>query len=328
MRLLPIAAITLALFAAAPAHAQCKLTTIEVPVTMNGLRPMVEAKIMGEPVKLILDSGAFSSHLDRSIVDQLKLKPAPVAKVDSLIPGGAGTFTSGAAGRVGITGIVIVPSFEFAGARFTNVEFLSSAAVHDAAGLLGQNVLLGLDDEYDFKHGQLRLVKPAGCEAANLAYWVKPGSAYNVAELEHVRRDDPHTVTAVEINGVKMRAYLDTGAETSFITERAAGRAGVKTTDPDVTPGGYSRALDRAAIKTWVGRFASVKIGTEEIKNVRLSIGESQASDFDVLLGADFFLAHHVYVANSQNKIYFTYEGGPVFRAAEAVEARASGKAP
>jgi hypothetical protein len=328
MRSLPIAAMTLALFGVAPAYAQCKLTTIEVPVTMNGLRPMVEAKIMAQPVKLILDSGAFSSHLDQSIVDQLKLKPMPVAKMGSLIPTGAGTFTSGAAGRVGNTGIEIVPSFEFAGTRITDVEFLSSAAIHDAAGLLGQNVLLGVDDEYDFKNGMLRLVKPAGCEAANLAYWVKPGSGYNVAELEHLRRDDPHTVAVIEINGVKMRAYLDTGAETSFITERAAGRAGVKTTDPDVTPAGSSRGLDRAAIKTWVGRFASVKIGTEEIKNVRLSIGESQASDFDMLLGADFFLAHHVYVANSQNKIYFTYEGGPVFRAAQALEAPAGGKAP
>jgi len=31
------------------------------------------------------------------------------------------------------------------------------------------------------------------------------------------------------------------------------------------------------------------------------------------LLGADFFLAHHIYVAYSQNKLYFTYNGGPVF---------------
>ena len=32
-----------------------------------------------------------------------------------------------------------------------------------------------------------------------------------------------------------------------------------------------------------------------------------------MLLGADFFLSHRVYVANSQNKLYFTYGGGPVF---------------
>ena len=39
-----------------------------------------------------------------------------------------------------------------------------------------------------------------------------------------------------------------------------------------------------------------------------------------MLLGADFLRAHRVLVAHSQRKMYFTYEGGPVFqpRAAEA----------
>jgi hypothetical protein len=78
-------------------------------------------------------------------------------------------------------------------------------------------------------------------------------------------------------------------------------------------------------VKTWVAPFASVKIGDEEIKNTKLSIGETQATEFDVLLGADFFLAHHLYVANSQGKLYFTYSGGPVFRAVAPGETAASG---
>ena len=32
-----------------------------------------------------------------------------------------------------------------------------------------------------------------------------------------------------------------------------------------------------------------------------------------MLIGADFFLSHRVFIANSQDKIYFTYNGGPVF---------------
>jgi hypothetical protein len=35
--------------------------------------------------------------------------------------------------------------------------------------------------------------------------------------------------------------------------------------------------------------------------------------DFDMLLGADFFLSHHILISNSQHKLYFTYNGGPVF---------------
>jgi hypothetical protein len=33
-----------------------------------------------------------------------------------------------------------------------------------------------------------------------------------------------------------------------------------------------------------------------------------------MIIGADFFMAHRIYVARSQGKIYFTYKGGPVFQ--------------
>lgn len=32
-----------------------------------------------------------------------------------------------------------------------------------------------------------------------------------------------------------------------------------------------------------------------------------------MLIGADFFLSHRIYVASSQGKLYCTYNGGPVF---------------
>ncbi len=32
-----------------------------------------------------------------------------------------------------------------------------------------------------------------------------------------------------------------------------------------------------------------------------------------MLIGADFFLSHRIYVASSQHKLFFTYNGGPVF---------------
>jgi tetratricopeptide (TPR) repeat protein len=32
-----------------------------------------------------------------------------------------------------------------------------------------------------------------------------------------------------------------------------------------------------------------------------------------MLIGADFFLSHHILISNSQHRVYFTYNGGPVF---------------
>jgi len=326
LKLLPLAAIAGALLAPLQAQAACKLTTVNIPVTMDGLRPLVNAKIAGEPVKLIVDSGAFFSYLNAGVVSRLKLRPLPQEKLGSHIPVAAATVASGAKGVDTVTGIVTAPKFEFAGGSFDNWAFLTSGALQDASGLLGQNVLHAMDDEYDFANGALKLVKVNDCQGANLVYWAKPGMTYSEAPLESAGWNDDHTVATVEINGVKMRAFFDTGAATSFITARAAAPAGVKTSDPGAKPTRVTHALD-GTMKTWVAPFASVKIGDEEIKNTRLTIGESEANEFDVLIGADFFLAHHVYVANSQGKIYFTYNGGPVFKLPETEAAKAEAEA-
>jgi hypothetical protein len=33
-----------------------------------------------------------------------------------------------------------------------------------------------------------------------------------------------------------------------------------------------------------------------------------------MLLGADFIRAHRIYIAKSQGKLYFSYNGGPIFQ--------------
>lgn len=314
MKYLWLAALAAALLGPATAEANCQLGTLNVPVSVDGLRTFVTAKIQGQPVKLILDSGAYFSYLDAGVAAKLKLKPATQTEIGTLVPSASETTLSGAGGRYVNGGIVTASSFEFAGNSFAGAEFITGGGFGDAAGLFGQNLLHFMDDEYDLKNGIVRLVKPTGCDNVELAYWAKAPMTYSMAPLEAPSRRELHNTIMIEVNGQKMRADLDTGAPTSFITARAAARAGVKTTDPGVTPAGVTRGLDHVPIKTWVASFADVKIGDEEIRNAKLAIGDSQADDFDVLLGADFFLAHHVYVANSQGKVYFTYNGGPVFR--------------
>lgn len=69
-------------------------------------------------------------------------------------------------------------------------------------------------------------------------------------------------------------------------------------------------------VRNWSVPVASFKIGDEEIKATRIRIGDMELHNADMLLGADFFLSHHVYVSNNQRMIYFTYNGGNVFNLA------------
>jgi tetratricopeptide (TPR) repeat protein len=151
-----------------------------------------------------------------------------------------------------------------------------------------------------------------GCDKTVLAYWAKD-QPYSVIEIDPQKKF--HTVGTAFLNGVKIRVLFDTGAATSFVTLKAAERAGVKPGDPGVGAAGSAHGIGQGSVNFWIAPFASFKIGDEVIHNTRLRIGELDLDlmDVDMLLGADFFLSHRIYVANSREKLYFTYSGGPVF---------------
>jgi hypothetical protein len=65
---------------------------------------------------------------------------------------------------------------------------------------------------------------------------------------------------------------------------------------------------------THMASFLSFKVGDEEIHNAHLRVGDTREGT-DMLLGADFFLSHRIYMSNTQHKLYFTYNGGRVFSA-------------
>jgi tetratricopeptide (TPR) repeat protein len=139
----------------------------------------------------------------------------------------------------------------------------------------------------------------------------------------------PHTTGTASINGSKITVMFDTGAWNSVLSMKAAARAGVKVDTPGVVEGGYSSGIGRRGVQTYIAPFSSFKIGDgEEIKNARLRIADIDLDEGDMLLGADFFLSHHVYVANSQHRLYFTYNGGPVFDLSRKAPAKAAAAEP
>ena len=315
------ASAAVALSMALSASAACSLKTFPIPVTMQGLRPIVTPKINGQEARFLLDSGSSINAINSKLAAKLGLKRLRIAETGTLIGSEASVDIRGAEGADTITGVVVAPKFEFVGAAFKDVSLMATDRV-GADGLLGQAFLRGTDVEYDLAAGAVTLVKAEGCKGVNMAYWAKDGAAYSEIPIEWVDHDNPHTEAAVYINGVRMRAVFDTGAPLTFITESAAARAGVRTSDPGVQALGSYRGVD-ADGRAWLGAFKSIKIGDEEIQNAPLQIGQSAVSWYDVLIGADFFLSHHLYVANSQGQIYFTYSGGPVFRTPRPLAAAA-----
>jgi tetratricopeptide (TPR) repeat protein/predicted aspartyl protease len=284
----------------------CKAEKAELPVTLSGMRPTIDAKINGQETKFIVDSGAFYSMISSATAAQfnLKLHPAPYWLE---VIGVGGTIKPS---------LATVKEFTLADNLLHNIEFLvgGSEAGSGGVGLLGQNFLEKWDVEYDLANGAIRLFRVEGCKHALLAYWVKPGQAYSLLDIESTSPLQPHTIASVYINGRKIRATFDTGAQLSVLSLSAARQAGVDLETPGVEKAGSWAGIGRGSISTYIAPFGSFKVGdSEEIKNARLRIADTSLPDTDMLIGADFFLSHRLFVANSQHKMYITYNGGAVF---------------
>ena len=317
---------------AVAASGKCKLAKFtEFPIVMNEGSPETVAKINGTEVRLIVDTGSFYSLLDpyKASALGLKVSPAPVA------------FTGKAFGVRVSYSLTTVKEFALPDLTLNNLEFVIPDSMHFAGprvGTLGRNILQLGDAEYDFAGGIARLMKAEDCSDAVLAYWVRPGDSYSVIKLvkpaqslrtgSHIAMREellPPVIGTVYVNGMATRAIFDTGSPTSFLTVKAAAKAGIKLDSPGVVRAGDATRGDKSVIQTYLAPVTAFKIGDEEIRNTRLRLGDVDIPEADMLVGADFFLSHRVYVAKSQDKLYFSYNGGPVF---DLTARRAAGSSP
>ncbi len=288
----------------AQAESKCEVGQLaQLPVTMVGFRPEVHAKINGKDAVFVADSGAWYSLISPGSAAEYGLR------LSDLPPG---YFNTGIGGTF-VPKLTTVQSFTIAGVAVPRVQFLVGGSEVGSVGLLGQNVLAIFDTEFDLANGMIKLMRSHNCGKADLAYWAPASAAYSMLQTEPMPSERPHIVASVYINGIKLRAVFDTGAERSFVSLRAAAKVGLKPDGPGVVPAGESGGLGRHFVRTWIGPVASIKIGDEEIRNTRLRFGDDDMTEFDMLLGADFFLSHHIYWSNASNRLFFTFNGGNVF---------------
>jgi tetratricopeptide (TPR) repeat protein len=295
------------LVAGGAAAEPCKLGRLaELPVTMHGTAPLVHAAINGKDALFIADSGAFFSTLTPAGAKQFNLQLEPVW----------GVWADGVGGSAQMW-TTTVKTFRIFDMDLPQIPFyvVGSDVGSEAVGTLGQNVFRLGDVEYDLANGVISILRTRGdCRKASLAYWANAkGLPYSEIEIDFASPQKPHTMGVAYVNGSRIRVMFDTGAWSSLLSLDAARRAGITPGSPGVTPGGTTAGIGRQPVSTWIAPFASFKIGDEEIRNTHLRIGDEELRDTDMLIGADFFLSHHILVATSQRRLYFTYNGGPVF---------------
>ena len=277
-----------------------------IPVTLKDMKALIPVRINGRPLVLAVDSGAFYSSLSPQWARRLRLTRlfAP-----------PGMFIDGVGGMTEPQ-LVSARTFTFVHQRLHHVQFLvtgNDSPTH-AAGLLGDNLLRVADVELDFAKGFMRFIKPVHCGRLPLAYWA--GSRpVGMLRLNPPTERTPQFIGSARLDGQPVTVMFDTGAARSALSLAAAERLHLAPGDPGVKAAGRAGGIAHRFVNAWSAPVAKLQIGGETIEHTHLMVIPMPAfsGTADLVLGADFFLAHHVYIANSQNRMYFTYSGGPVF---------------
>lgn len=301
----------------ASAAGKCELKAVPVPVVYDGGRLLVAATIDGHPAHMLVDSGSSISLIFRSAAAAFGMK----------IVGGEGKAYT--AGGIENPGRVSVRDFNLAG--FVVHDLILTASGHsamskDQAGVLGEDFLSHWDEDFDPGAGIMRLVIPHECSGDQVVYWAP---AYNMVRL-HVGGGvwSELLIADVQVNGHDVSAVFDTGAPSTLIDSSVVRRPGLHPNTETAT-GHEGAGLGPAKFAIDAATFNSITIGQETIQNPRFlvadiwsknkeeKLGSLIASEPEgtpaMLIGADFFRAHHVYVARGQEKLYFTYTGGNIF---------------
>lgn len=312
------------------AHAQeqaakkrCYYANIQtLPIHFNGFRPTIEGSINGKSVTMLVDSGAFSTSLFQHAAERL----GSTLGHSSL--GGLGVGGETEHYRVFAKEIKIGPS---KGTNQVVPVIRSYSAGIKVDGLAGADFLFQRDLEISLIDHYLKFYNSHGCEDAYLSYWDENAS---MVPFKTGSETDRTPEIDVIVNGKKLRATIDSGASSSIIDLRAAASLGITPQSANVVKRKFSASgIGEHEMEVWIAPFDEISIGDETVRNARIEIADLWGNvERDVqktyigrwideqpqmILGVDFLRAHRVLFSVMQNRMYFSYLGGNVFRTSD-----------
>jgi hypothetical protein len=184
-----------------------------------------------------------------------------------------------------------------------------SSSRPDFDAVVGADFLLKMDVEIDLPGKQIRLFKPKNCDSAFLAYW--DPRALRVPLLYVT----PNKLPAIEVklNGVSLRAMIDTGAYSSSVNASGLAKLGLSVESEGMIAAGSSSGFGNQRFKNRRYRFNSFAVGDHTVAHPEMRADSMENKDFDVLLGNDFMRAYRILLAPSQDMAYLSHLGGQPF---------------
>ncbi len=273
----------------------CALVSLaDMPLELRESLMFVTAAIGGQPVRLLVDTGAERTVLTEAAVARLGLAHDPHHMTRSF--GIGGSSTNWDADIPGITlGRTRFPVEHVAVGHFS-IDHVSGPS---ADGLLGADILLAFDMDIDGAAHRLTLYRVRRCPDA-VPPWREPAIPINGVEA---RRD--RLLVPIALDGVTGMAILDTGAQATAIGMGMAGRLGLSEASLANDRKIMAHGAAPSPVAVHVHQFHELVIGGDlRIEDPTLAVVPNESGIGDALLGGDFLRNRRVWLSFATRRLF------------------------
>jgi predicted aspartyl protease len=277
--------------AASSAPEGCRLERIaEIPVTsLPDGRFTVPVTVAGRKLNFLLDTGGAYGTISSAQANDLHL---PVGNVSGGLRGVAGTKYSSAS----VLGSITLGGIDWL-ALYLYVDPDLPPGVD---GTLAPDIMKKIDLDIDLSHGKLGLFTQNHCRG-KVVYWTTSGYILLPMDMDK----DKHIEVPITLDGVKIKAQLDTGAQTSIVSMRALRALGLSEKSPTLKALTDSEAryqmYDHPFKKL---EFDGITVNNPNIKVVSDNFLPSRW--VDMIIGVSIVRQLHVYIDYDEEKLYIT----------------------
>jgi predicted aspartyl protease len=266
----------------------------ETAVAILNDQPIVKVFANSAAVLLLLDTGAEATVLTPAAAQRIGAQHARV-EWRRQMHGLTGDIPAGELELRNLTiGGVEVPRRRV---RVGPIEIVNALS-GPLDGVLGADILRSFDIDLDLPGRRMSLYQGQSCTAAAPA-WAQP-----YARIAAGRSPSNRLSFTVQLDGRRISALLDSGAQFSVLSTRMARALGVTEAvlarDPPVTVSG----ADGEQLSAHAHRFSRLEVDGEVIRNAEIDVTEISLNEADLVLGIDFLGSRRVWISYGSQQLF------------------------
>jgi predicted aspartyl protease len=268
----------------------------EITVATLHNAPIVTLIANGAPLTLLLDTGAEWTILTPAAAKRVGAQ-TPRIEFNRQIRGLSGNLATNEVELRSFTaGDVAIPW------RRVRVASLNMPSVFSGPldGVLGADTLSSFDVDLDLPHHRMAFYGKQSCASAAPA-WAEPYATIPVRKTF-----SNHLSFPAQLDGHQIDTFIDTGAQLSVLSGRAALALGV--TDAILSHDRATVTLGAAAerLNSHLHRFSHLEIGGEVVRNPALIVADVTLKDGDLVLGVDFLGSRRIWLSYGSQQIFLS----------------------